>query len=296
MKYARWCSYLKGFAEAQKIVTCDDWTLEHIDAYKSFRDVSPLTWSKELEFLRQLFGWFKARKYVEENVAKAAKMPTAPKPADRVPYTSDEVASILHACDTYGRHPYERLRARAVILLMRHYGLRISDAATLRRDRVSGDQIMIRAQKNGAVIWAPLYPEVRRALDMLPVPKRARPDSPYFFWAGPQSSTPINFVKTVERSLKAVFDRSGVPNAHAHRFRHTLATELMVAGASVEDVANILGDDPDTIRRYYLKWSREYQERTTTLLDRVHGRKIEKQESVSLWQEPAKIGVKDRAN
>ena len=45
----------------------------------------------------------------------------------------------------------------------------------------------------------------------------------------------------------------------------------MVAGGTVDDVALILGDDPDTVRKHYLKWSREYQERTTTLLNRVHG-------------------------
>jgi hypothetical protein len=43
----------------------------------------------------------------------------------------------------------------------------------------------------------------------------------------------------------------------------------MVAGRTVDDVALILGDDPDTVRKHYLKWSREYQERTTTLLDMV---------------------------
>lgn len=270
LKYARWSRYLQAFAERRGIEQVSDWTLEDLDAYRAERAVAPLTWSKELQFLRQLFGWFIARKWTQENPAKAMRMPPEPKPADRVPYTCQEVAAILRACDEFGRHPYERLRAKAMILLMRKYGLRISDAATLRRDRVTDGQILIRAQKNGSTVWAPLYPEVADALDRLPVPRNAPASAPYYFWAGEQSSTAVNFVKTMERTLKSVFDASGVANAHAHRFRHTLATELMVAGGTVEDVANILGDDPETIRRYYLKWSREYQERTSRLLDRVH--------------------------
>lgn len=269
-KYRRWGGYLTAFAEVSGLGTCCQWKLEHLDGYKTYRNVSPLTWSKELQFLRQLFAWFLDRKWIRANPAKAMRMPPEPKPADRIPYTSAEVSAILQACDEYGRTSYERLRARAVILLMRHYGLRISDASTLERGRVSGAQIMIRAQKNGAVIWGPLYPEVREALKALPRPRGSEPDCPYFFWAGPHSSTAVNFVKTVERSLKAVFDRSKVKNAHAHRFRHTLATELMIAGATVEDVAQMLGDDPATVRKYYLKWSPEYQQRAAMLLDRVH--------------------------
>jgi integrase len=57
--------------------------------------------------------------------------------------------------------------------------------------------------------------------------------------------------------MDAVFERSGVARAHCHRFRHTLASELLGKG-TVEEVAAILGDSPTTIRRYYAKWTEEY--------------------------------------
>jgi hypothetical protein len=44
-----------------------------------------------------------------------------------------------------------------------------------------------------------------------------------------------------ERKLAAVFKKSGVTKSHAHRFRHTLATELLGAGASFEEVADCWG-------------------------------------------------------
>jgi site-specific recombinase XerD len=44
----------------------------------------------------------------------------------------------------------------------------------------------------------------------------------------------------VGRSLQSIFAKSQVPKAHAHRFRHTLATDLIGAGASFEVVADIL--------------------------------------------------------
>ena len=65
----------------------------------------------------------------------------------------------------------------------------------------------------------------------------------------------------VDRSLAAVFKRSRRRGAHAHRFRHTLATELLGRGASFEDVADILGNSPEIVRKHYAKWSPARQAR-----------------------------------
>ena len=73
-----------------------------------------------------------------------------------------------------------------------------------------------------------------------------------------------------ERSLSAVFKASMVPHAHAHRFRHTLATELLGNGASFEEVADILGNSPEIVRKHYAKWSPARQSRIDDLMERVH--------------------------
>ena len=59
-------------------------------------------------------------------------------------------------------------------------------------------------------------------------------------------------------------------NAHAHRFRHTLASELLAKGGSIEELAGILGDSSATISRYYAKWTEEYQSRQDTLIRKIH--------------------------
>jgi integrase len=73
-----------------------------------------------------------------------------------------------------------------------------------------------------------------------------------------------------ERTLAAVFKKSGVAHAHAYRFRHTLATELLGRGASFEDVADILGNSPEIVRKHYGKWSPARQARIDDLMERVH--------------------------
>jgi integrase len=90
----------------------------------------------------------------------------------------------------------------------------------------------------------------------------------YIFWTGLDDRD--GHIKTVVRTLKSVFEKSGVAGS-AHRFRHTLATEVFVNGGSIEDAANILGDSADIIRKHYAKWSVAYQRRTVDLFRRIHG-------------------------
>jgi integrase len=78
-------------------------------------------------------------------------------------------------------------------------------------------------------------------LDRLPLPRGASPDCPYFFWVGGTTAQAEVYVRTIERTLKSMFRASGVPNAHSHRFRHTLATEILSQGGTIEDASNILG-------------------------------------------------------
>jgi integrase len=71
--------------------------------------------------------------------------------------------------------------------------------------------------------------------------------------------------------MAAVFEHSGDEKAHCHRFRHTLASELLGKGGTEEAIAGILGDSTATIRRYYAKWTEEYQSRQDTLIRKIHG-------------------------
>jgi len=87
-----------------------------------------------------------------------------------------------------------------------------------------------------------------------------------------------------ERTLAAVFKKSGVQKAHAHRFRHTLATELLGRGASFEDVADILGNSPTIVRNHYAKWSPARQARIDDLMEKVHAGS-----DWSLTEKPARV-------
>lgn len=268
-KYRRILGYLIAHAAAAGVTNVDGITLELLDSYARGREKENWTWIKEVEILRQFMKFCVARDWTAKNPATQLRRPKLLDANDVVPYTVDEVVRIIAACDTFGSSSYERLRARAMVLLMRFAGLRVSDVVTLSRDHISGNRLMKRAVKNGKWIRVELPVEVLQALERVPQPKAAPQDCRLYFASG--NATLRSLVKGAERTLAVVFGLAKVPGAHCHRFRHTLASEILGRGWTAEDAANILADSPATIRRHYAKWTKEGQQRIDNVLRSVHG-------------------------
>jgi hypothetical protein len=61
--------------------------------------------------------------------------------------------------------------------------------------------------------------------------------------------------------------RAGVPTARAHRFRDTLAVDMLIRGASPYDVAIMLGDTIETVEKHYTPFIKELRERVRNILE-----------------------------
>jgi integrase len=139
----------------------------------------------------------------------------------------------------------------------------------LQKDAITWDpgcsrwRVFLRTQKSGEPVYLPIPEGLKLALDALPLARQAAQDCPYYFWNGQTSRRAA--VGIAERTLGTVFKKSGVKNAHAHRYRHTLATRLLGDGASFQEVADILGNTEAVVRKHYGKWSQKRQ----TNIDRL---------------------------
>jgi|SRR5579862_1353238 len=270
-KYRNPLTKLAEFCKAEEIDSLEELTTEKLDQFRAGRGIKQITACKELEILRVFLGFCVDRRWMKENPAKRIKLARNLKPNEVVPFTSVEITAIVKACERVGKRQYERLRSRAMILTLRYTGLRIGDVSMLARDRIRRDgdtwRIFIRTEKSGQPVFLPLPPELKMALDCVPPPV-SNIESRYFFWNGTGKAK--THKAHIDRCLRAVFKESGVLGAHAHRFRHTLATELLGRGASFEDVADILGNSPAIVRKHYGKWSAARQSRIDDLMERVY--------------------------
>lgn len=267
-RYKRLMRYFTEFCNASSLVYVDKVDVEAMDRYSPTRNQMK-SWTKDVELLRQFFEFCRDRGWTSTNPAKTLKIQRMQEANDVVPYKQNEIVKIIAACDEIGRSSYERRRARAMTLLMRYAGLRISDVVTLAREHIQGRYLVKRAVKNNKLIRVELPSAVFQALDVLPLPKAAASNNKRYFSS--DTTGLRSLVKGAWRTMDAVFKRSGVERAHPHRFRHTLASELLGKGGSIEEVAGILGDSSATIRRYYAKWTPEYQGLQDGLIRKIHG-------------------------
>lgn len=268
-KYRNVCNQFQRFCESQTITTLAELTVEDLDLYCASRELSPLSSQKELQTLRQIYSFWMDRRWIADNHAQKIRPPRGARPRPVDPYTPAEVSQLITACDKIGRQNYERLRARAMVLMMRYTGLRISDVITLSRDRVRDGYLQLHTQKTGGHVLLPMPSDLREALETLPIPKGADRGCPFFFWNGKTSRRQV--VTMAHKSLDSVFRRAGVENARSHRFRHTLATEILTKGGTEQDVADILGISPAIVRKHYAKWSLGRQKRVINIMRAVHG-------------------------
>ncbi len=147
------------------------------------------------------------------------------------------------------------LRDRAIILCMARLGLRAGEVVQLRLDDLDwrNATVRVRARKTGHGALLPLTAEVGTALaDYL---RRGRPDTSarqvfVLHWLRP--GAPISG-SIVGRAVDNALRRTGMdaPIRGANLLRHSLATDLLERGASLREIADLLGHTSLATTRIY---------------------------------------------
>jgi integrase/recombinase XerD len=162
---------------------------------------------------------------------------------------------------------------------MRWSGLRIRDALTLERSRLSDDnKLLLYQAKTGHPVYVPLPPDIAEALRALP--PGARPNPLYFFWSG--NGLPKTAVADWQRSYRRLFELAGIKKAngslkrcHPQMFRDTFAVEMLLAGVPLEQVSMLLGHKSIRVtEKHYAPWVRARQEQLELSVQRAWGNKI----------------------
>jgi integrase/recombinase XerD len=150
-------------------------------------------------------------------------------------------------------------------LLLRHTGLRGFDATDLRwSDLDLRDRMLSRlTHKRGKQVWIPLHQELLFALET-EFATRA-PRSGDHVLLNPGTKKPMSRPRLYTR-IKALGDRAGVDRTHPHRFRDTLAVDMLLKGASPYDVAKTLGDTVAVVEQHYAPYVKELRERTRRIM------------------------------
>ena len=280
-KHRTFAKQLEEFAAARGYVMLDQLTSADIDMFYASWKIGARAKAKRLGTLRSFFRFCAKRKWVAIDatdpksvgpVSSDLKPPIgANRTANKIPFTDEELQRIIHACDHLEPISWSNDKARGVwtgedvkdfIWVLVYTGLRISDVGLFNISRLRGNDIFLRAKKNGGDIFTWIPDWLRGRLHELAKQRGPRP-----FIAG-RSDRLETVTDLWRRKINRVFELAGkfeeIPTPH--RFRHTFARILLQKGVPVADVADLLGDDEDTVREHYARWVPERQARLTNIL------------------------------
>jgi integrase/recombinase XerD len=158
-----------------------------VDAVREFRNelaeaYSPNSARKSLEYVRSFFRFCHQSGWIHPNPAVVVKPPKGDDEEIET-FEPEEVEAMLRVADGFRTKSHygagNRKRIRAMILLLRYSGIRISDAAVLARARLHGDKLSLRTIKTGREVWCPLPPDAVKALE-----QSVSDNDDFFFWNG----------------------------------------------------------------------------------------------------------------
>ena len=267
-KLEKTCERIREFAEGSGAFTLDSVTQIHVTTWpwdKYFGTTHSLRTNQER--VKSFFRYFHNAGTIAKNPAAAWKRISG-KVEQVSGFSEKEYEKIITTVKKSGDQ-----KLHALVQLMRYGGLAIIDAACLERSQI------IQHKKDYRIRLASRQKTSKKAhrqmIDNAIPPHVGRDlvsvmngNPRYVFWnrADEDEATDVkkrDAVKFWQKQVRKLLDNAGLPSATSHKFRHTLAIEMIRHGATFEDVAAALGNTVGVVAKFYShEWAKVRQGRT----------------------------------
>lgn len=211
----------------------------YLSMYKEQRKVNNRTLENMRKVLSSFFSWLYDEEFIPHNPCRAVKQIKYDK-VIRKPYSGEDLEKIKNACTN--------TRDLALIHFLHATGCRVSEVVSVDIgdvDFVSRELVVYGKGGKERTVYL-----TQVAAMYLQQYISARKDTSKAFFIG-KGSRRIK-KNAIEAILKRIGQRAGVDNVHPHRFRRTLATELIDRGAALQDVQRILGHEDIRTTQVYV--------------------------------------------
>jgi integrase len=257
-----WNSYLKEHFNHTK-------TLKNYESYMGTRLLETLCKKYSENTVRHIralasaiFSYACAWGYLNSNPWREAKRTTAAQEVEATEaYTVNEVELILQALETIeGRESYSANLAGMMLTICFYAGLRPSEAAGLKWENVNldvgtiyvkhayvaGDFKGTKTGKNRTVV---MLPQLRDRFKLWTLRRRDAE------WVFPNQSgmEPIRVNDISSRVIKKACEKAGLDWKGLYAARRGFGTLMVLAGATLDEVADAMGNTPDVVFRHYFK-------------------------------------------
>lgn len=216
-------------------------TVYHLRSYlmsEKRRGINDRTLEGLRSVLSSYFGWLQKEGLIQANPCANLGAIKCQKVV-REPYSPTDIERLKEACSS--------LRDRAIISFLLSTGCRISEVCGLNRsdiDMTAAECTVLGKGNKQRIVYLDSV-----TIMLLRRYFNSRKDIHKALFVGLRGERlePGG----VRAMLKVLEQKTGVQNVHPHRFRRTLATNLIAHGMPIQEVASILGHDKlDTTMRY----------------------------------------------
>jgi len=216
-------------------------TIYHIRQYlmaEKNRGISMSTIKSSCYVYSGFFGWLHKEGIIETNPTSNLGNIKA-KPEEQLPFNAEEIQLIKETCATDLQ--------TAIVHFLLSTGCRVSEMCSVNRQDIDWRNLRLQVTGKGNKTRTVYIDDVTSLMLKRYLATRKDIDPALFYNTKNHRITP----HCVRQMLKVVERKSHVPNIHPHRFRHTLATNLIDRGMDIQEVASILGHSKlDTTMTY----------------------------------------------
>ncbi|MCM1039832.1 MAG: tyrosine-type recombinase/integrase [Ruminococcus sp.] len=199
-------------------------------AIRSARDrLSKTSQDNELRVLKSFFKWCSGEEYIQKNPTENIKAVKKEKRIKR-PFSETELELI--------REKAENKRDRAIVEVLYSTGVRVSELCRMNISDIANDEIAVlgKGEKERMV-----YLNTRAKIAISEYLK-TRTDSEDALFIGMNTKKRLSKGR-IEKVVRELGEKAGVPNCHPHRFRRTAGTIALNRGMPLEQVQQMLGHE-----------------------------------------------------
>jgi site-specific recombinase XerD len=262
---------LLEFAANEGIEYLLECSTDFVAGFRQAWRVNKYTNQKQTERMKSFFEFAVSRKWITENPAAPLQPPVGTdNDVPVIPFTKQQFAAIIKSCAS---NEY----LKTFILVMRYSGLATVDAVSLTPDRLEGNHLKLRRTKTKGWVKVLLPPQIANRLRSLPLQQCG-----FWFWNKQLGSRHETATGNMRRMLRPIFgpeganivlrDEEGNPildrhgkqrYGHPYQLRHTFVRDQLEKGATLERIAELLGNTYKIVEKHYSAWVQSRQ----TILD-----------------------------